>query len=124
MSEPVVTTNTESAVWRSGVSSDRCPRARQNVRRRQAADPAFGDRRSAGCWASRILVLLQIGAGSNRELYEFLMGPQPANRRHDPVEAVRRAEQAGLEVIDLRRESLETVFAHAQRFLIEAKKPS
>jgi hypothetical protein len=111
-------------------------------------------------------VLLQIGAGSNRELYEFLMGPQPANRRHDPVEAVRRAEQAGLEVIDLRRESLETVFfdiaavvhflrkvpwtvpdfdtqkyrerladlhrhieehghflAHAQRFLIEAKKP-
>jgi SAM-dependent methyltransferase len=109
----------------------------------------------------------QIGAGSNRELYEFLLGPQPANRRRDPAEAVRNAENAGLEVLDLRQESLETVFfdiaavvyflrkvpwtvpgfstqkylerladlhrhieqhgqflAHAQRFLIEAKKPS
>jgi hypothetical protein len=38
------------------------------------------------------------------------MGPQPANRRRDPAEAVRNAENARLEVIDLRQESLETVF--------------
>jgi SAM-dependent methyltransferase len=109
----------------------------------------------------------QVGAGSNRELFEFLMGPQPANRSRDPAEAVRNARNAGLEVIDLRQESLEMVFfdiaavvhflrkvpwtvpdfttqkyrerlvdlhrhieehghflAHAQRFLIDARKPT
>jgi hypothetical protein len=52
----------------------------------------------------------QVGPGSNRELYEFLMGRQPVSRTRDPDEAVRRAGQAGLEVVDLRQEALETVF--------------
>jgi SAM-dependent methyltransferase len=108
----------------------------------------------------------QVGPGSNRELYEFLMGPQPVSRTRDPYEAVRRAGKGGLEVVDLRQERLETVFfdvaavvvflrkvpwtvpdfttqkyrhqlagldhyiqehgrfvAHAQRYLIEARKP-
>lgn len=107
----------------------------------------------------------QVGSGSNRELYEFLMGPQPLSPKRDPSVAVREAQQAGLQIVDLRRESLETVFfdlaavvhflrkvpwtvpgftieryrdrlaelhrqiehdgrfvAHAQRFLIEARK--
>ena len=107
----------------------------------------------------------QVGPGSNRELYEFLMGPQPASSKRDPSVAVREARQAGLQIVDLRRETLETVFfdlaavvhflrkvpwtvpgfttekyrdrladlhrqieqdgrfvAHAQRFLIEAKR--
>jgi SAM-dependent methyltransferase len=108
----------------------------------------------------------QVGPASNQALYEFLMGPQPVNRRRDPDEAVRAAEQAGLDIADLRQESLETVFfdvgavvyflrkvpwtvpdftveryrgrladlhrhirqhgrfvAHAQRYLIETRKP-
>lgn len=108
----------------------------------------------------------QIGPGSHRELYEFLMGPQPRSRLRDPARAVSDAERAGLEVAELRQESLETVFfdvaavvhflrkvpwtvpgftvdryrrrladlhgyiqehgrflSHAQRFLIEAKRP-
>jgi SAM-dependent methyltransferase len=108
----------------------------------------------------------QVGPGSNRELYEFLMGRQPLNRSRDPSRAVAEAEKAGLEVTDLRQESLETVFfdvaavvhflrkvpwtvpdftidryrhrlaelhrhiqqhghflAHAERYLIEAKRP-
>jgi SAM-dependent methyltransferase len=52
----------------------------------------------------------QVGPGSNRELYEFLMGPQPLNRNREPTRAVVDAEEAGLEVTDLRQESLETVF--------------
>jgi len=53
----------------------------------------------------------QVGPGSNRELYEFLMGPQPAaSSKRDPSAAVREAQQAGLQIVDLRRETLETVF--------------
>ena len=43
----------------------------------------------------------QIGAGTNRELTEFMMGPQPVRRRRG-VESLRaEAEDAHLEVIDL-----------------------
>jgi SAM-dependent methyltransferase len=109
----------------------------------------------------------QIGQGSNRELYELMMGPQPVGDARSPQRAVRSAEAVGLVVVDLRQESLRTVFndvgaavhflrkvlwtvpgftvegyrdqllalhrhieqegpfvAHAQRFLIEAKKPA
>jgi SAM-dependent methyltransferase len=52
----------------------------------------------------------QIGAGSNRELYEFLMGPQPASQARSPQRAARLAQGAGLVIIDLRQESLLTVF--------------
>jgi SAM-dependent methyltransferase len=108
----------------------------------------------------------QIGAGSNRELTDFMMGPQPVSPSRDPRRAVAAAEAAGLAVTDLREQALRTVFndvgavvyflrkvlwtvpgftveayqeplrrmheriraegpfvAHAQRFLIEARKP-
>ena len=108
----------------------------------------------------------QIGAGSNRELTDFMMGPQPVSPDRDPRRAVAEAEVAGLVVTDLREQALRTVFndvgavvyflrkvlwtvpgftvedyleplrrmheqiqaqgpfvAHAQRFLIEARRP-
>ena len=108
----------------------------------------------------------QVGAGTNRELYEFMMGPQPANNDRSPQAAVADATAAGLVVIDLREQALRVEFydiaavvyflrkvlwtvpgftvdgyrdqlarlhdqiqregpfvAHAQRFLIEARKP-
>jgi SAM-dependent methyltransferase len=108
----------------------------------------------------------QVGAGSNRELTDFMMGPQPVSGRRSPGRAVLDARAAGLEVVDLREESLEVRFfdvgavayflrkvvwtvpgftihayrdrlrelheeirrsgsfvSHAQRFLIEARKP-
>jgi SAM-dependent methyltransferase len=107
----------------------------------------------------------QIGAGSNRELSDFMMGPQPVSPDRDPRLAVAEAQAAGLAVTDLREQALRTVFddvgavvyflrkvlwtvpgftveayqeqlrrmheriqaegpfvAHAQRFLIEARK--
>lgn len=108
----------------------------------------------------------QIGPGSNRELTDFMMGPQPVAPGREPRRAVAAAEAAGLIVTDLREQALRTVFydvgavvyflrkvlwtvpgftveayleplrrmhdqiqaegpfvAHAQRFLIEARKP-
>ena len=107
----------------------------------------------------------QIGAGSNRELTDFMMGPQPVSPDRDPRLAVAEAQAAGLTVTGLREQALRTVFndvgavvyflrkvlwtvpgftvegyqeqlrrmhdriqaegpfvAHAQRFLIEARK--
>jgi SAM-dependent methyltransferase len=109
----------------------------------------------------------QVGAGSCRELTDFMMGARPVSRSRSTQEAVAAAEAAGLLVVDLRAESLRTVFcdvgavvhflrkvvwivpdftvdryrarlaelhdriqlegsfvAHAQRFLIEARKQS
>jgi SAM-dependent methyltransferase len=107
----------------------------------------------------------QVGPGSNRELSDFLIGPQPVSKVRSPELAAEQAGAAGLFVMDLRKESLRTTFndigavvyflrkvlwtvpdftverygkrlldlhqqiqkegpfvAHAQRFLIEAKK--
>ena len=107
----------------------------------------------------------QIGAGTNRELTDFMLGPQPVNPDRDPRRTAAAAEAAGLVVTDLREQALRTVFndvgavvyflrkvvwtvpgftveayqeqlrrmheriqaegpfvAHAQRFLIEARK--
>jgi SAM-dependent methyltransferase len=107
----------------------------------------------------------QIGAGSNRELIDFMMGPQPVSQARSTAVAVAAARRAGLTVADLRQASLRTMFndvgavvyflrkvlwtvpgftvqayreplrrlhdkiqaegpfvAHAQRFLIEARK--
>jgi SAM-dependent methyltransferase len=50
----------------------------------------------------------QVGPGSNRELYEFMMGPQPPSQARSPRRAVESAQAAGLVVVDLRQESLET----------------
>jgi SAM-dependent methyltransferase len=107
----------------------------------------------------------QVGAGSNRELTDFMMGPQPVSQARSSAVAAAAAKDAGLTVTDLREASLRTVFddvgvvvyflrkvlwtvpgftvagyreplrrlhdkiqadgplvAHAQRFLIEARK--
>ena len=117
--------------------------------------------RSGGSYFSQ-----QVGAGSNRELTDFMMGPQPVSAVRSTKRAVAAAEAAGLVVVDLREQALRVVFndigaviyflrkvlwtvpgftvegyrdrllqlhehihskgpfvAHAQRFLIEAKKP-
>jgi SAM-dependent methyltransferase len=52
----------------------------------------------------------QVGAGSNRELTEFMMGPQPVRPGSSAHWAAGQAEQAGLAVVDLREEALRTVF--------------
>jgi RimJ/RimL family protein N-acetyltransferase len=52
----------------------------------------------------------QVGAGSNRELTEAMIGPQPVSDRRSPERAVAEATAAGLEVVDLRLESLEVRF--------------
>jgi SAM-dependent methyltransferase len=52
----------------------------------------------------------QVGAGSNRELTDFMMGPQPVAEGRSTERAVQLTTQAGLEVVDLRQETLRTVF--------------
>jgi hypothetical protein len=52
----------------------------------------------------------QVGAGSNRELTDFMMGPQPVRDARSPEVAVHGAESAGLVVVDLRHETLRTEF--------------
>ena len=51
-----------------------------------------------------------VGAGSNRELTDFMMGPQPVSQARGARRARAEAEAAGLVVADLREESLRTVF--------------
>jgi SAM-dependent methyltransferase len=52
----------------------------------------------------------QIGAGTNRELTEFLMGPQPVNERRTAGHARVAAEGAGLEVVGVRTCDLRVEF--------------
>lgn len=63
----------------------------------------------------------QVGAGSVRELTDYLMGPRPTSPHPSPgpftttagtnaVEATARAEAAGLEVLDVRQEALRMEF--------------
>ncbi len=52
----------------------------------------------------------QVGAGTNRELTDFMMGPQPVGQARSPDRAVQAAQAAGLRVVDLRQESLRVVF--------------
>lgn len=52
----------------------------------------------------------QVGAGSVRELTDFVMGPRPVDPGRSPVVLVTRAEEAGLEVVDLRQEALRMEF--------------
>lgn len=108
----------------------------------------------------------QIGPGTNRELTDFMMGPQPINEARNPQRTEAAARAAGLVVTDLREQALRVEFfdvgavvyflrkvlwtvpgftvatyagqlarmhehiseygsfvCHAQRFLIEARKP-
>jgi SAM-dependent methyltransferase len=52
----------------------------------------------------------QVGAGSNRELTDFMMGPQPVGDARRPEVAVRGAASAGLVVVDLRHQTLRAEF--------------
>ncbi|MDP9844639.1 class I SAM-dependent methyltransferase [Streptosporangium lutulentum] len=52
----------------------------------------------------------QVGPASVGELTEFFLGPQPPGSGRDPERARAEAKAAGLEVIDLRLESLRAVF--------------
>lgn len=52
----------------------------------------------------------QVGAGSNRELTDAMMGPQPVAQGRSPQRAVAAAEAAGLAVVDLRTASLRVEF--------------
>ena len=51
-----------------------------------------------------------VGAGSVRELTDFMMGPQPVSQARDPKRAASLAEAAALTVVDLRQESLRMEF--------------
>jgi SAM-dependent methyltransferase len=52
----------------------------------------------------------QIGIGSNRELYEYLMGPLPHPEGNGSERALRELTEAGLVAEDVRHESLEVRF--------------
>ena len=52
----------------------------------------------------------QIGAGSNRELYEYLMGPQPGSPARSAQRAAGQARAAGLRVDRLAEQSLRVEF--------------
>ncbi len=52
----------------------------------------------------------QVGPGSNRELTDFMMGPQPVSSRRTSTRAVDEARAAGLDIVDLREETLEVRF--------------
>jgi SAM-dependent methyltransferase len=52
----------------------------------------------------------QIGPGTNRELTDFMMGPQPVNVRRNPERMRAAAEAAGLELDDLRACALRVEF--------------
>jgi SAM-dependent methyltransferase len=53
----------------------------------------------------------QVGAGSNRELTDFMMGPQPVSQTRSPRRAVAGAEAAGLTVTDVREAALRVEFS-------------
>jgi hypothetical protein len=52
----------------------------------------------------------QVGAGTNRELTDFMMGPQPVSDSRSTRRAVADATRAGLEVSDLRKATLRVEF--------------
>lgn len=52
----------------------------------------------------------QVGPGTNRELTDFMMGPQPVNQARDPRRAEAAARAAGLVVTELREQSLRVEF--------------
>jgi SAM-dependent methyltransferase len=52
----------------------------------------------------------QIGSGTNRELTDFMMGPRPISGSQNAQRAATLAGKAGLDVADLREESLPVVF--------------
>ncbi len=51
-----------------------------------------------------------VGSGSNRELTDFLMGPQPVGTARTPEAAVAAATAAGLEVADVQQATMRVEF--------------
>ena len=51
-----------------------------------------------------------VGAMTNKELYEFFMGPQSEDLSRSPEVAVSAAEACGLQLVDLRQATLEVCF--------------
>jgi SAM-dependent methyltransferase len=52
----------------------------------------------------------QIGVGTNRELYDFMMGPQPVDSSRSPQVVVAEATAAGLDVVDVQEQALRVEF--------------
>jgi SAM-dependent methyltransferase len=52
----------------------------------------------------------QVGVGTNRELTDFMMGPQSVSQRQSTDRAVQLATRAGLELVDRRQETLRVEF--------------
>ena len=52
----------------------------------------------------------QVGAGTNKELTEFMLGPRPVSGQRRPQLAAARAQDAGLTVTDLREAELRVEF--------------
>ena len=64
----------------------------------------------------------QVGAGSLRELIDFMMGPQPIGDARDPERARREATAAGLTVTDLRAEALRIEFSDIAAVIVFLRK--
>jgi hypothetical protein len=52
----------------------------------------------------------QVGAGSVHQLTDYMMGDQPIGEERTPAYATELAQAAGLEIVDVRSESLRTEF--------------
>jgi SAM-dependent methyltransferase len=64
----------------------------------------------------------QVGAGSVRELIDFMMGPQPVSPVRDPERARSAATRAGLAVVDLRSEALRMEFFDVAAVIVFLRK--
>ncbi|MFI6759406.1 class I SAM-dependent methyltransferase [Micromonospora sp. NPDC050417] len=64
----------------------------------------------------------QVGAGSVRELIDFMMGAQPMGTVRHPDRAVAAATTAGLEVVDLRSEALRMEFFDVAAVIVFLRK--
>ncbi|WP_433372416.1 class I SAM-dependent methyltransferase [Actinoplanes sp. CA-142083] len=64
----------------------------------------------------------QVGAGSLRELIDFMMGPQQVGDARDPERARREATNAGLTVADLRSEALRIEFFDVAAVIVFLRK--
>jgi SAM-dependent methyltransferase len=64
----------------------------------------------------------QVGAGSVRELIDFMMGPQPVGTSRDPEVARAAAARAGLTVVDLRAEATRMEFLDVAAVIVFLRK--
>jgi SAM-dependent methyltransferase len=64
----------------------------------------------------------QVGAGSSRELTDFMMGSQPVSQARDPERARSAATDAGLTVRDLRSEALRMEFFDVAAVIVFLRK--